>query len=439
MTAASESVGTSQLPVDLGPAAHQLALLVAGVGDRLLPEPSPCTEYTLGDLVDHVSGFSRGFSAAATKDLGPVTAAAPSADAGRLGPGWRTRIAREVRALAEAWADPASWQGTTQVGGVELTAAQAGLFALNELVLHGWDVARASGQEFGCDPTTLQACWDFAVATTPATPAPGTAPPATTKPGADGATEPAGPFGVPVEVPEDAPLIDRLVALRGRDPSWTAHPSADGVRAAYDAVATGYADAIADELDHKPLDRRLLETLLDLCPTGRVADVGCGPGHVTRFLADRHDDVLGIDLSPGMITLAREREPDLELEVGSLLRLPAADAAWAGAVALYSIIHLTSDERAEAFRELARAVKPDGWVLIAFHVDSREFAMGEVHQLVSWFGVSVELDVSFLDPEHVARDLEDAGLAVKARIVRLPTPGIEYPSRRCYLLAQRSG
>jgi len=93
-------------------------------------------------------------------------------------------------------------------------------------------------------------------------------------------------------------------------------PPAVGVRAAYDAVARAYDEQLSNELDGKPLDRALLEGFLELTGAGTIADVGCGPGHVTRFLAARHPTVLGIDLSPGMIAVARERAPNLRLGGG---------------------------------------------------------------------------------------------------------------------------
>ena len=120
-----------------------------------------------------------------------------------------------------------------------------------------------------------------------------------------------------------------------------------------------------------------------------------------------------------------------------MLELPAADGAWAGVVALYSIIHLTADERAAACREFARVLQPGGWLLIAFHVDSEEFAAGDVNHLTTWFGERVELDGYFLDPSDVVAQLEAAGFAVMAKVERQPAPEVEYPSRRCYLLAQR--
>jgi SAM-dependent methyltransferase len=215
------------------------------------------------------------------------------------------------------------------------------------------------------------------------------------------------------------------------------HRVAAGVRAAYDAVARAYHAQLGDELDGKPLDRALLDAFIELAGAGMIADVGCGPGHVTRFLAARHAEVIGLDLSPGMIGVAREHSPALAFAVGSMLALPVADGAWSGVIALYSIIHLTAGQRAVACGEFARAVRPGGWLLVAFHIDSPDFAAGEVNHLRSWFGEPVELDGFFLEPAEVAGDVEAAGFRVMSTLVRLPWPEVEYPSRRCYVLAQR--
>jgi SAM-dependent methyltransferase len=217
--------------------------------------------------------------------------------------------------------------------------------------------------------------------------------------------------------------------------------SADGasvprVEAAYDAVAEAYSAAFENELDEKPLDRAVLTAFLELIGAGIVCDVGCGPGHVTRFLAERHTNVIGLDLSSSMIAIARMRNPAVAFEIGSMLALPVTDSGWGGLVSLYSIIHLTSDERASAWGEFARAVQPGGWLLVAFHVDSAEFGVGDVNHLTSWFGKSVDLDGYFLDPDVVATEIAAAGFAVHARMERRAN-GVEYPSRRCYLLAQR--
>jgi len=95
-------------------------------------------------------------------------------------------------------------------------------------------------------------------------------------------------------------------------------------------VAREYDRRLGGELDVKPLNRALLTALVELVGTGTIADVGCGPGHVTRYLAELHTDVLGVDLSPAMITIARERAPQLTFTTGSFAHISLLSAATAG-------------------------------------------------------------------------------------------------------------
>ncbi len=191
--------------LDLGPAARQLASLLQGITDDQLTAPTPCDEITLGDLIDHIGGLSQAFTGAALKDLGTVTSQGPSADAARLGDDWRTRVPDQLAGLAEAWRSPDAWEGMTAAGGVDLTGEMAGRFALNELVIHGWDVARASGQPFDVDPRALEV--SLQLVTPLADP--------------EQAAGRDGLFGPAVAVPADAPLLDRLIGLSGRDPAWS--------------------------------------------------------------------------------------------------------------------------------------------------------------------------------------------------------------------------
>jgi uncharacterized protein (TIGR03086 family) len=191
--------------VDLEPATQRMAELIRAVPDERLDRPTPCPAYSLGDLVDHVGGLTLAFTAAATKASGDASAQGPSGDAARLADDWRTRIPRDLAALAEAWRDPTAWTGMTQAGGVELPGDVAGLVALDELVIHGWDVARASRQPYDPDPQSLEAVHDFVAQFS--------------EPGQEAARE--GLFGPVVEVAEDAPLLERVIGMTGRDPAWS--------------------------------------------------------------------------------------------------------------------------------------------------------------------------------------------------------------------------
>lgn len=186
--------------IDLGAAAQALTELLNGVSDDQLAQRTPCSEYSLGDLIDHVGGLAVGFRLAAAKDPA-VSESSGAGDASRLGADWRTRIAADLDLLVHAWRQPESWSGMTRIAGLELPGEVAGRIALNELVVHGWDVAMASGQPFASEAATLDPCLEFLTMST-------------------ARSGGKGPFGTPVPVPEDAPQIDRLIGLSGRNPAW---------------------------------------------------------------------------------------------------------------------------------------------------------------------------------------------------------------------------
>ncbi len=191
--------------VDLGPGAQRLAELVAGVKDEELGLPTPCPAYTVGDLIDHVGGLALAFTAAARKDASDLTEQAPSGQASRLEPSWRARIPSDLGALARAWQEAEAWTGMTRIAGMDAPAEMVGLTVADELVVHGWDVARATGQPYDCEPELLVAAEVFLSQF--ASP-----------------DAPAGPdvaFGPSRPAPAGAPMLDQVVALAGRDPAWS--------------------------------------------------------------------------------------------------------------------------------------------------------------------------------------------------------------------------
>jgi uncharacterized membrane protein YdjX (TVP38/TMEM64 family)/SAM-dependent methyltransferase len=220
------------------------------------------------------------------------------------------------------------------------------------------------------------------------------------------------------------------------------HKRMERVRGAYDAVAARYADAMVNELDERPIERGLLDEVVRAAREGvgggPIADVGCGPGHVAGYLADRGADVLGFDLSPAMIDLARARSPGLDFRIGSMLAIDAKDAMWSGAVALYSLIHFAPAERIMACRELARVLRPNAPLLVSFHVSSADYPTGSSVHLETWFEMPVDLTGYFLDPDVVLAEARGAGFELRARLDREPLSANEYPSRRCYLLLRRA-
>ena len=188
--------------IDLGPATRTVADVVRNVTDDQLTAPTPCPEYTVADLLDHLDGLSLAFTGAARKQ--PLDGAGEGRG-DRLGDGWRERIAGRLDELAEAWRDPDAWTGMTAAGGVEMPGEQSGLVAANEVVTHGWDLAVATGQEYAVDPASVAA----AIAFVSLFSGPGT-------------EEMRGDtFGPEVAPPADASALDELIALTGRDPRWT--------------------------------------------------------------------------------------------------------------------------------------------------------------------------------------------------------------------------
>jgi SAM-dependent methyltransferase len=207
-------------------------------------------------------------------------------------------------------------------------------------------------------------------------------------------------------------------------------PSRGDVRDSYDRVAQEYARRIADELAHKPLDRALLDAFADrVRGAGPVVDVGCGPGHVTRYLAERGADARGVDLSPGMVAQARALHPGLEFRVGDVTALDADDDAWAGAVAYYSLIHLPRPGAVPALRELSRVLRPGAPLLVAFH------AGDETRHMDEWWGQPVRLDFVFFTAGEMAGYLREAGFTVAQVTEREPIPDVEAPTQRAYIVA----
>lgn len=201
----------------------------------------------------------------------------------------------------------------------------------------------------------------------------------------------------------------------------------------YDRVAATYAQHFVDELSHKPLDRALLSTFIELAGTSApIADIGCGPGQVARFLFDHGAIALGIDLSPGMIAVAQAAHPGVEFRQGNILALPLADASLAAIVAFYAVVHLRPNEMDRAFQEFRRVLRPDGLLLLSFHIGTDRIHRDE------WWDQPVELDFYFYDPLAIEAALVHSGFTVEMSLQRRPYEPYEFPSQRAYILARSS-
>jgi hypothetical protein len=164
-----------------------------------------------------------------------------------------------------------------------------------------------------------------------------------------------------------------------------------------------------------------------------VVDAGCGPGHVTAYLAAAGADATGIDLTPEMVEQARSRFPQVRYEVGDLTRLmrPQAADGWGAVLGWYSLVHLAGSELPAAVAALARPLAPGGVLALALH------AGDEIRPAI--FAGDVPLDLVLHRPADVVAAVAAAGLADVEWYVRGPV-GREREletTERLYVLARR--
>jgi ubiquinone/menaquinone biosynthesis C-methylase UbiE len=206
----------------------------------------------------------------------------------------------------------------------------------------------------------------------------------------------------------------------------------NSVRESYDRIAEEYARRIADELRHKPLDRQLLNRFAaQIRPNGRVCDMGCGPGHVARYLCDAGVSAWGLDLSTGMVEQARTLNPGTEFRQGNMLALDLPDNALAGIVAFYAIVNIPSSSLPVVFEEMARVLEPGGVLFLAFHAGDQTLREEEL------WGHPIAMDFFLFQPSDIRILLEAAGLAVEEVVERDPYPEVEFQSRRAYIFARK--
>jgi SAM-dependent methyltransferase len=200
----------------------------------------------------------------------------------------------------------------------------------------------------------------------------------------------------------------------------------------YDLVADEYVRRVFDELEHKPFDRHLLDRFAaSVRGMGLSCDMGCGPGHVARYLHRQGTQVFGVDLSPAMVEQARRLVPGVDFRQGDMLALDAEDEAWVGIAAFYSIIHIPRGDLPSALAEFHRVLRPGGVLLLAFHIGDDTIHLDE------WWGQKVCVDFFWFHSDEVAGHLHSAGFEIEEIIERDPIPDVEYQTRRAYIFARR--
>lgn len=205
-------------------------------------------------------------------------------------------------------------------------------------------------------------------------------------------------------------------------------------REAYDAIAPTYAQLFHDTLRDRPLERALLSAFAELVRTngdGKVADLGCGPGHLTAHLHGLGLHAFGIDASPVMVELAREANPGLRFEVGSMAALDIEEGALGGVLSRWSVIHTPPQDLPALLAEIARVLAPGGHLVIDFpatdgpHHETQAYD----HTVVTAYRWS---------PDRLAELLRDHGLAESARLVIEPKPTDRRQFQEVQLLAYKA-
>ncbi|MGZ5003472.1 MAG: class I SAM-dependent methyltransferase [Chthoniobacterales bacterium] len=210
------------------------------------------------------------------------------------------------------------------------------------------------------------------------------------------------------------------------------HMPSNDIQQSYDAIAEEYVRNIYDELQHKPLDRELLNRFADAVrDAGLVCDIGTGPGHVARYLHDRAVQVCGIDLSPKMVAQARRLNPGIDFREGDMFALDVPNETFGGMTAFYAIVNLPRASVVRALRELHRVLKPNGLLLLAFHLGDETLRKEEM------WGIPVALDFVLFGRDEMVEYLREAGFDIREVIERDPYPDVEHPSRRAYIFARK--
>ena len=199
----------------------------------------------------------------------------------------------------------------------------------------------------------------------------------------------------------------------------------------YDAIASEYVAQEGGELALKPADCKLLDRFAEaLSDSGPCVDLGCGPGHITRYLHEHGVDISGIDISAKMIKQAKKRNPGIRFKRGDMRELDVEDNHYAAVVSRDSIIHTPAEDLVPLLLEYHRVLEPGGALLLAFSI-----GQGSEH-LDEWWGQSVDLDIHYFRTLDVIMYLQRAGFEQVSTYTRDPYPDIESAHGRAYIVAE---
>ncbi len=204
----------------------------------------------------------------------------------------------------------------------------------------------------------------------------------------------------------------------------------DATRDSYNRVAAEYARRLSNELDHKPLERALLDAFM-VNASGQICDLGCGPGQIAAYLHGIGRNVIGVDLADEMLAEARLLHPDIPFVQADMRSLPFADESLAGIVAFYSLIHIPRAQIPAVLLELWRVLQPGGEMLVGFHRGQ------ETRHLDDFFDAAVDLDFHFFTSQEMTDWCIAAGFTILDVTERDPYPEVEVQTERAYIRASK--
>lgn len=203
------------------------------------------------------------------------------------------------------------------------------------------------------------------------------------------------------------------------------------IEASYDRVAEDYAAEFLRVLNRKPFDREILDRFAEASRgEGMFCEIGCGPGHIARYLQDRGVEMRGIDLSSEMVKQASLFHPEIPFERGDMLDLSIEPDSLSGIVCFFAIIHLRRDDVPRALSSMHAALHPGGRLLLSFHGGS-----GTLHR-EELFGKPVSIDITLFESVEMRQFLEESGFEVEEILEREPYE-FEYQTRRIFASARK--